>query len=722
MDVQQTLRQAFQHHQSGQLAQAESLYQKVLAEQPYNADAMHLLGVAALQSRRFDKAVELIQKAIVISPKSVEYYVNLGAALDGLNRLDESAAAFEKAVQLKPEIAETHANLGKVLRRLGKHHEAVAACRKAVELRPNYLKAHINLGGMLLEMKVWDEAADAFARLIAIRPDLAEAFVGLGTAFKGKRDLGPAIEAFQRAAELQPDQIEIYQTLCALLFLTCQWDLAIECCRKAIAIRPDSIDLLFDLGVAFRKARRPEEARECFQKILAARPHAMNALHNLGNTYRDTGQVAEAIEIWEKVLEENPKSANADSNVVYNLLFDPRQDSESIFRRTRLWGQRHASHDPVPAFQNDRQPQRKLKIGYVSPDFRAHVATLFTVSLLAHHNRQEFEIFCYSNVQNEDKITPRFKALADQWRDISGIDDDAAAAMVRADGIDILVDIAQHMGDNRLFLFARKPAPVQVAWLGYPGTVGLEAIDYRLTDPYLDPPGVGDEFYVEKSIRLPDTFWCYDPAALYGGEIPEISPLPALKNGHVTFGSLNNFCKINDIVLDLWATVLQAIPTSRLLVLVPPSVRRKWFLDRMALHGVASERIAFVPFRSRAEYLNTYARFDLGLDTIPYNGHTTSLDSLYMGVPVITEVGKTVVGRAGWSQLSNLNLTELAARSDDEFVRIAIDWSNDLARLSELRKTLRQRMEESPLMDAKRFAAGMEFAFRAMWEKWCQIQ
>ena len=301
-------------------------------------------------------------------------------------------------------------------------------------------------------------------------------------------------------------------------------------------------------------------------------------------------------------------------------------------------------------------------------------------------------------------------------RDTAGLSDESVATLVRDDQVDILVDQTMHMRGNRLLMFARKPAPVQVTWLAYPGTTGLATIDYRLTDPCLDPPGMFDAYYSEQSLRLNDTFWCYKP--LTTGLEPNL--LPASGNGYVTFGSLNNFCKVNDSVLNLWSQVLKAVKDSRLLLRTPEGVARQRTLRIFANRGIASNRITFVGRQRRRDYLQTYHHIDIGLDTFPYNGHTTSLDSLWMGVPVVTLVGQTVVGRAGLSQLANLGLPELIAHGEDEFVEIAAKLACDRPRLNLLRSTLRTRLEQSPLMDAPRFARAIESAYRQMWQRWCE--
>jgi predicted O-linked N-acetylglucosamine transferase (SPINDLY family) len=332
-----------------------------------------------------------------------------------------------------------------------------------------------------------------------------------------------------------------------------------------------------------------------------------------------------------------------------------------------------------------------------------------------HHDRQQFEVLCYANVGQSDALTDRFRVASDGWRNIAGISDEEAAARIRADRIDILVDLTLHLANHRLLVFARRPAPVQVTWAGYPGTTGLETIDYRLTDPYLDPPGTSDEHYSEASICLPHSFWCYDP--LTGA--PPVNPLPALISGHITFGSLNNYCKVHEGVLELWAKVLGIVPDSRLLLLSKVGVHRQRAIEVFERCGVAGERIEWFTPAARPEYLAAYHRIDVGLDTFPYNGHTTSLDSFWMGVPVITLVGKTVVGRGGLSQAMNLGLPELIARTREEYVQRAAELASDLPRLAELRQSLRARMQASPLMDAARFTRDLEAAYRDMWCRWC---
>lgn len=343
----------------------------------------------------------------------------------------------------------------------------------------------------------------------------------------------------------------------------------------------------------------------------------------------------------------------------------------------------------------------------MTADYRMHASAFFLLPLLENHDSSRVEIYCYSDVARPDEITARCRRAAHAWRDIAGIPDSRVAELVRDDGIDILVDLKLHADNNRLLVFARKPAPVQATWLGYPGTTGLETIDYRISDPHLDPPGT-ERFYVEKTVRLPHTFWCYDPlSALPAGEMPA---------GEIVFGSLNHISKAGEASATLWSRVLLAVPGSALTLLSHEGSHRDRIARMFATRGVAAERVRFVTPRSRETYLRLYHDIHIGLDSCPVNGHTTTFDSLWMGVPVVTLGGPTALGRAGISQLRNLQLEELMAESEEDYVRIAAELAANQGRVGELRRTLRGRMEASPLMRGRDFARGMEEAITMMWQ------
>jgi protein O-GlcNAc transferase len=607
--------------------------------------------------------------------------------------------------------------LGGLALRSGQRDLAIQYLRRTVELEPRFSQAYHNLGTALQEQGQLAEAVECYRRALVLRPDLAQAESNLGTALGAMGQLEEAIAAFRRALAHLPGLAQVQNNLGNALQKQGQIEEAIACYQKAIELQPDFPEARNNLSTAFKAQGKLDEAVASYQQALSLKSQYPEALNNLANALKDMARMEEAVDCFRRALAIRPNFAAAHSNLAYSLTFCEGYDAAAIYDEARRFDEQHTA--PLAQFiqthANERSPNRRLRIGYVSPDFRNHCQAFFTLPLLSAHDHERFEIFCYADVVLRDPITERLRGLSDVWRDIQGWTAEKTAEVIRQDQIDILVDLTMHMEGAHPFVFARKPAPVQICWLAYPGTTGLTAIDFRLTDPHLDPPGMFDEFYAEESIRLADTFWCYDPLA----SEPAVSPLPALTNGHVTFGCLNNFCKVNATTLRLWAGILKAVSGSRLILLAPEGSARQWVLRVLDEEGVNAERIAFVPRQGRLQYLETYRRIDIGLDTLPYNGHTTSLDAFWMGVPVVTLVGQTVVGRAGLSQLTNLGLPELIAKEREKYVEIVADLAADLPRLSQLRAGLRQRMRQSPLMDGPRFARNVEAAYRDMWRRWC---
>jgi predicted O-linked N-acetylglucosamine transferase (SPINDLY family) len=562
------------------------------------------------------------------------------------------------------------------------------------------------------------EAQRIYRQILSQQPDHADALHLLGVLAGQTGRLDSAVELIRRAIRLRPDLADAYINLGVVLKANGQLDEAIACYRQAIRLSPDLAEVHSNLGNALQDKEQLDEAIAAYRQAIRLKPDNAEAHYNLGHALNKIGRLDEAVSCNRQAVRLKPDFAEAHSNVVFILQYHPGYDGGMILEKARRWNQQHA--EPLKKFiqphTNNRDPERRLRIGYVSPDFREHCQSFFTIPLFSNHDRTKFEIFCYAHVGRPDAVSERIRGWVDFWRPILGMTDEEVAGKIREDRIDILVDLTMHMADGRPLVFSRKPAPVQAAWLAYPGTTGLSAMDYRLTDPYLDPPGLNDSFYSESSIRLPDSFWCYDPLVTE----PAVNPLPAQTNGHVTFGCLNNFCKVNEPVLRLWAHVLKTVPGSRFMMLCPEGNHRQPLLDVLQREGISPDHVELIAGRPRLQYLELYHRMDVGLDTFPYNGHTTSLDSFWMGVPVVTLVGQTVVGRAGLSQLTNLGLPELIAQTPEQYVQIAADLTGNLPRLAELRRTLRARMQASPLMDAPRFARNVEAAYRQMWRNWCQ--
>ncbi len=472
---------AIQHHQGGRLQAAEQIYRQILALEPNQPDAIHLLGLIAFQRGQPDEAVACYRRALELRPDCAEVHNNLGNALKQQGKPDEAVACYHRALELKPDCAGAHGNLGNVLREQGKLDEAVASYRRALELMPERADAHYNLGVALKDQGKLNQAVACYRRALELKPDCAEIHNNLGNALKQQGKLDEAIACYRRALELKPDYAKAHN----------------------------------NLGVAFKDQGKLDEAAACYRRALELMPGYAEAHNNLGVAFKEQGKLDEAVACYRRALELRPDFAEVHSNLVYTQLFCPACDAQTLYEEHRRWDRQHAA--PLAKFiqphGNDRAADRRLRVGYVSPDFRNHCQACFTVPLFSSHNHQDFEIVCYADVVRPDHITARLRGCADAWRNITGLNHEQVARLIRQDGIDILVDLTMHMARNRLLVFARKPAPVQACWLAYPGTTGISTIDYRITDPHLDPPDLDDRCYSEQSIRLPDSFWCYDPLA-----------------------------------------------------------------------------------------------------------------------------------------------------------------------------------------------------------------
>jgi protein O-GlcNAc transferase len=721
--------------QNGQFEEAVASFQEALLLQPESAAAHNNLGNLFVEQGRLADAVNSFRQALRYKPDFASAHSNLGEALRRQGHLEDAVIFFREALALSPRYAHAHNNLAMALQAQGKLDAAIESYRLALKCMPGYTQAYCNLGTALMEQGNLDEAAASLSKAIDLKPDYVEAICNLGSVLskKGRTDL--ALAQYQRALRIwesrdkpqspsqetpgtSADDALIHLNLGALLAKKGELVEAEASLRRALLARPDSVDAHYNLGIALYRQGKLDEALVQYRQALDLDPDHAGSHMNLGVALKDQGRLDESLLAFRTALAIEPEAATIHSNVVYALNYHPDYDAQAVREECARWNRQHAEplQKLIQPHTNCRDPERRLRIGYVSPDFREHVDSFFTIPLLSNLDREQYEVFCYADVQQPDALTERLRGYADVWRSIVGLSDQEVADLVRSDQIDILVDLKVHTGNNRLLVFAQKPSPVQVTWLGYPGTTGLSTIDYRLTDPYLDPPGMFDAFYSEKSIRLADTFWCYDPLT----DGPPVNSLPALEKGVFTFGCLNNFCKVNDGCLALWADVLREVPQSRFLLRAPQGQTRDDTLAKLQQHGISESRIEFVDKVSRPEYLSLYHRIDLCLDPTPCNGHTTSLDAFWMGVPTLTLVGKTVMGRAGWSQLCNLGLQELAVETPEKFVALAAELAGDLPRLQHLRGTLRERMQQSPLMDGKRFTRHMEEAYRQMWRAWCR--
>jgi predicted O-linked N-acetylglucosamine transferase (SPINDLY family) len=756
MTLEQQIESAVSHHRAGRLAEAEAIYRQILSVEPDDPDVLHLLGVIVNQtgrheeaidligraveldgdyaeahfnlghafadSGRFDRAIACYERAIQLRADYVEAHFNLGDALLKAGRLDEAIAALKRAVQLKPDDARTYNNLGIALAGKGRDEEAIAAYRRALELKPDFAEAQNNIGEPLKKTGHLDDAVASYRRAIQLKPDFAEAQGNLGGVLADTGDFKGAIAACRQAIRLNPNYPQAYFNLGNSLFEDRQLEQAVASYQRAILLKPDYAEAYDNLGNALVLLGRPDAAIASLERAIQLRPDFAEAHSSLGNALKDKGEIDRAIASYRRAVAIAPQNAKVHSNLAYAMYFDAACTAEEVLGEHRRWNQQHAEplRNLIRPHANDRDPNRRLRIGYVSADFRNHSVSRFLLPLFRRHDRGAYEITCYSNNFRCDTVTDHLRACADGWRNTAGLSDERMAEMVREDKIDILVDLGGHTAGNRLRVFAQKPAPVQVNYLGYPGTTGLAAMDYRLTDAFADPPGSTESLHSEKLVRLPVCGWCYGEP----DDAPAVGPLPAGAGGPICFGTFNNFAKVSPAIIDLWAAILMAMPSSRMLIkfrgLGEESVRVR-IHQSFESRGVRPERVEIRGHEPNATaHLDAYNQLDIALDTFPYHGTTTTCEALWMGVPVISLAGQRHVSRVGVSLLSNVGLPELIAQTPEQYVRIATDLAKDLPRLAELRRTLRARMQASPLMNAPRFARDIEAAYRQMWRNWCE--
>ncbi len=712
--LEEALQMALRHHQAGQLGEAEQLYRQILSRQPQNAQALHLLGVLAHQSNRNEQAIEFIQKAIDAQPDFPEAYNNLGLILHRSGQTKAAIAALRRAVELGPKSAFAMANLGDALRADGQIDEAIATCRKAVALKPDHAEAYNNLGNALSDRGQLNEAIAAYSRAIALDQTCAEAHNNLGIALDLRGQCEDAISSYRAALTLRPDYVQAWNNLGAALQEKGDIENAIAAFRKAILHKPDYAAAHRNLGAVLRRVGKVTEATEALRRAIAADPQLVEARKDLIDCLDHRGQHIEAIEAIRKLLEIRPDDAAIHSSLIHALLYDPNADDQVLAAETARWANRHtpAGAGQQLRYENQPNPERRLRIGYLFADPPRHLE-----AVLAHHDRDRFEVFAYSNVQALDPEIRHMQRHADHWRRIAGRTDEEVCGTIRRDGIDILVEMSGHAPHNRLLVSAQRPAPVQVAYLAPGLDAGIAGIDYRITDAFIDPPKAEHEQgHAEDLIRLPHSLWCYVPPV---SQIPT-SPLPATQPGHVTFAAIGKLVQMNLASIELWSELLGRLPHSRMLLLILGDGGADEALrGQFASRGVSSSRLQVIGGTSRDQHLALCGQIDIMLDTTPYNGQLTSLDSLWMGVPLVTLRGRTAAGRTGASLLSNLEMNEFIASSTDDYINGARALAMDLPRLDKIRGSLRQQMLESPLLDTRGYTRDLESAFRTIWQRWC---
>ena len=598
--------------------------------------------------------------------------------------------------------------------------EAYGACRHICHVEPEIAENWFMFATVAGRTGRLDEALDGYNQALRLQPNMVGAWFNKGMLCHGRGDSEQAEMCYREALRLGPEFLPACISLGNVLFSRGDVKGAESSYRQALTLQPGSVDALANLGKVLQSQGLFSQAEQYFRKAITVQPELPDLYNELGMSLNGQGRPIDAVDVFRKAIVLQPDFQQASSNLLLTLNYTSDFSPGQVFSEHVRWGKAvEARIEPYVDHLNTRDPDRRLRIAYISPDFRDHSVACFFEPLLKNHDPGAVETFCYSDVQQPDAVTKRLAGEADCWQSVVGMSDEQVSSLVRGDQIDILVDLTGHTARNRLPALASRPAPVQVTWLGYPNTTGLSVIDYRLTDIWTDPKGVTDNFYTESLVRLPNGFLCYQPLI----EPPELTACPSLETGHVTFGSFNSFIKMAPGVFQIWAAILHAVPGSRLLLknfsLNDASIRAQC-QDAFQSLGIGADRLelhAILP--SRQAHLELYRRIDIALDTFPYNGTTTTCEALWMGIPVVTLAGDLHARRVGISLMNMLGLPQLIAADRDEYCRLAVALASDIDQRQQWRALLRARMEASSLCNGAEFACKVELAYRGVWAKWC---
>jgi predicted O-linked N-acetylglucosamine transferase (SPINDLY family) len=675
------LQELARHHlEAGEYPQAIALCQQILQTRPSDPHTLHVLGATANRLGRPDLATSYLERAISLCPSEALFHCTLATAHNALGNANQAIECLARALELDANCPEAHTGMAAALGARGDLDRAEFHCLEALRLRPNSAEA-------------WN-----------IRGDISR--------LRGRWE--QCLECFRKALQSEPRHAQALNNLAATLQILGRPLEAMEAYKQALAVSPEYAAAHNNLATLYQDAGDLDRAEVHLREAVRLQPHLADAHNNLAGLLQLQARLDEAIASYRAADAAAPGDPGAFSNLLISLNYHPRAEPAALLAEHRRWAERFGSgsiHGPAP--DHDRDPHRPLRIGYVSPDLYQHVVANFVAPILTNHDPRQVEMYCYAQVLNPDDMTERIMKSAHGWRSTVGMSDAAVADQIRADRIDILVDLAGHMQGNRLRVFAQKPAPVQATYLGYPNTTGLETIDYRLTDAIADPPGEAP-VHTEELFRLPRGFCCYLPKA----SDPPVGPLPAERAGFVTFGSLHTLQRLNRGVLDTWCALLRAVPTSRLLIFrhtLRGKVRDALF-QYLTSQGIAAHRFDLEnTVKDAGGYAGVYHRVDIALDTFPWSGHSTGCQSLWMGVPVVTLRGPRFASRMMASVMHHIGLPNWIADTREQYVEVAAKLAGDMAGLARLRATLRGRLASS-LCDGAAFTRCLEAGYRKMWQ------
>ena len=720
-DMAVLINKGLQLHQSGQPELAIKNYKSVLEEQPGNLDALHLMGMALFAMGESSAALTMLKQAISVAPESPEVLTNLGVVFRQLGHLDDAQKALEKALQLAPRRIGTMCNLGAVLMETRSITAAENLFKSVLSLDPKNTLARMNLANLWQKSNRNRDAEKAYRKLLQDDQTNSLLLNNLGESLRNQGKLDEAIEVMQQAVKLAPNSVEPRLNFGRCLAQSNQNEEAMGQFRFVMELQPKHAKAFHYAGKLRLDQANHDDAISLLKRATELDSNDEHAMHTLGLALIESGDHLLAESYFCKALEIAPGNQASHGALLFLMSGRSGIDQQLLFEEHKNWARIHGSVKPIGAdFEGrttrDLDGDRKLRIGYVSPDLRQHVVAKYFLPVLKNHDRDKFEINCYAEVSAADEVTEQIKNLSDRWRLTTGLSDKQVAEAILADEIDILVDLAGHTNGNRLRAFAYRPAPIQVTWMGYPNTTGLDSMDYRITTE-VENPDDEPSYHSEKMLRMPNHSACFTPPEY---EHP-LSELPALANGFLTFGSLHRPEKISETTLDLWAATMNRVPDSKLILFntrfTKESIERT--LASLAIRGVAEQRVDIRNSTTAPHYLKTYDEIDVALDTTPWAGGTTTIEALWMGVPAIAFCGDRRSARTTAAIMKTVLDDRLVADSIESYADLAAGLSNEIDQLSNLRNELRGRLRRT-ILNASKFTAELEGRYRDIWRTWCQ--
>ena len=718
-NITEMLNRAEELEKAGKSAEAAAIYQEILAAKPDHAETLHMYSILAGNKEDWGLAISLIQRAIAAAPNRAFLHANLGVAYRRSGQTQNAINSYMRAIELDPRNINVLLPFGSLLKDCKLFDQAFQVYQKIIELNRNVPEAYFGFGNIYLSQSLYQKAIEAFSLAIRLKPDYFNAMNALGVAqiYLGLKE--EAYNTFLRALAISPDSVPALNNLGLLEEQFRNYYRAYDYYSRAALYMPNDIETLNNLSRILLLMYNPGKARESVQAALKIDPSNLKALRNLALEQNLSGDLDSSIATLRKVLSLAPQEIEVHSGLIFSMHYSPSTDPKTILDECTIWSEKFelpilSQNEPLV---RSGAPDRKLKVGFVSPDLYHHPVGRSLLQLFANHDNSQYDIYCYSNSVTSDHLTSELQNHSTKWHNIIKMPDLDVANLIRNDQIDILLDLSLHSSNTRLLIFAHRPAPIQMTYLGYPGTTGMKSMDYRISDRFIDPESETSQLYREKTLYV-SSYWCYQEPDV---AIPVfVSPLPALKNGFITFGCLNNISKISNPTFQCWIQLLHEMPTAKILLYCPEGDHWDVLIEKFCNQGIDKSRIALLARQSFVGYFESYRKIDIALDPFPFGGGITTCDATWMGVPVVTLRGKTAVGRGATSILSNIGMQNQIANTQEEYISIAKGLCSDLEALAATRKGLREKFQQSPVMDGKRFTAEMGQIFRQAWVKYCE--